>query len=916
MSALVLALLGTLGGEALAEQSLPGPALVLPRCRADPEAGCWADAPVLERFQAHPGLVLEPRAARVRLAWDKGAVILWAEALPEGSAVELSVSRGADERLNTAETGRFGPGMHRLPVRGLAAGSEHALKVGLWETEDGGQRTLPWVPAGPVDLALPLPTLLVEAPEPRTVQVSHLGQGVQIAAPGAALSLTHHLPDPGPLGRGGVGAWSAEGEGELRVELPPETGWYLLEARWGAEHLDARWLYLQAPLVDGALELGLVPAPRVATLQGGAAVSLSPRARVVLPAEGELPRASAALLARELERVAGRRLPVVEGPARRGDLRLVRPEEVPNISPEALALAREPEGFALHTGPAGALVVATDAAGFTYGSLALVDLFGTDGRAPRVTVGDAPEVALRGVVHLLNPRQHHLDLDEYRAFLDRVVARGRFNLLFLHVGGAVRLESAPDLAQRGAADPELYRQIVREARALGVDVAPGLQVPAHAEWITQPRPWLAEDNDGDRLCLRHPETYPLLDAMYEELIEIFEQPRWFHVAHDELRWRTDRKPGELRCPRCQGTPRVTLFHETLAHHADFFAARGVTPVIWSDMLVEGWNGAAEGTHRAVALLTEAQRASLRAMSWAPLGDSMGELTAQGLPVIRGYTGYLDHKRATLPEELDRMVGETVGIFTATPLSTWTFSRGDRALNHHWGSVLLAGATAWRPELVAGRVRPTLLGLADSTSARPGLRALPGGRQQALEPRGEPVGAGVIDAAWPEALVAQEVRFGAVRPRLAREGAPVELLDGARRLGALSLLQATRLGWDAEARLRDTLNSHGALGGQPVAALVVEHADGQISEVALRYGVETDAPDGDLRRTLLWGSAGVARLASRDAARLGASPAEGELRLYRLDWVNPRPEVPVVSARLESRLPGVHLIVGAAESWSP
>ena len=255
---------------------------------------------------------------------------------------------------------------------------------------------------------------------------------------------------------------------------------------------------------------------------------------------------------------------------------------------------------------------------------------------------------------------------------------------------------------------------------------------------------------------------------------------------------------------------------------------------------------------------------------------------------------------------------------ATPLGTWTFPRGDRVLNHRWGSVMFAGATAWRPALVGSRVRPSIAGLTpDHVAYRPGYQAVSGwsGRSAPLVLEGDPQIGAFADVAWPDDIDSTEVIFTEPQPRVAHPEAPVRAAVD-RKVAGLSVLQATRLGWDGEQQLRQTLPKAGTGGGAPVAALVVRYADGTEVERLLHFGVDTEVPDGDLRRTAMWGAAAVARLASTDAAALGALPGEGDLRLYRLDWTNPRPDAEVAELRIESRFTGPHMIVGAAEALLP
>lgn len=891
---------------ATAIPTLQGRGLVLGPCVEDPAAACWEEAAVLRRFAAAPSLVQAPLEAEVRLAWTRRGLLARVDGLPEGAQLELSVSTSDNEQLATAESVRLDVGVGFLRVPKLVVGQERAVRVGLL-VKPRGALTMPWTPAGPVDVGRAVPVLFVDELTPRSLEVEVAGEGLRVEADGAALSLEVHGPAPGPLGRGGVGPWRLEGSDALDLAQVPETGWYRLEARW-SDHLDVRWLFLEASLVPEAVADGVHPAPP--WTKPGRPFVLRRGARIAVREPAWTP--SAELLAEELERRLGWRPEVVRGAGSRGDLRLAPVAEAPSLPAEALELAGRPEGFAVQSGPAGAWVVASSVGGATYGSLALADAIGTDGRTGGGSFADAPALPLRAVVHMMVSRQQPFELESARAFLHRIVARGRFNLLVLHVAGSVRYSSLPELNHSRSIDPELLRQLVGEARALGIDVAPGVAAPAHAEWLSKPHPELTEGIDADLLCLRHPDTFDLLGAVYDELLEIFEQPRYVHAGHDEIRWRSQRHPADQRCPRCQGTPRWQLVHESLAWHADFFAERGVRPIVWSDMLVRGWNGAAEGSHRAIGLLTDAQRETLLAMSWAPLGDSVGVLPKQGVSVIRGYTGYLDHKRTPLLDELDQIEGESVGIFVASPLGTLTYPRGDRALNHHWGSVLLAGATAWRPELVRTRVRSSIASLSDTVAYRPGYRhpAAWAGKSSSLEVVGDEDLGALPAFAWPEHIETPEVVFGALGARVAHGDRPVRIEVGAEVAG-LSLLQSSVLEWEAEHLLRKTLIKRGAAGGSPIAELLVTYTDGETHRASLRMGLDTDVPGGDLRRSVLWGAAAVARLPSVDARSLGA--AEGELRLYRTDWINPRPEAEVSRLEVRALVEGAHVIVAAAEA---
>jgi len=120
----VIGLIAASLAHAATVPTLPGRALVLPRCRPDPSAACWESAPVADRFAEVPALGGETREATVRLAWNKAGILVRVDtALSDTEAIEISVSKKATEKLATAWSGRFTAGVEILPARGLAPGS-------------------------------------------------------------------------------------------------------------------------------------------------------------------------------------------------------------------------------------------------------------------------------------------------------------------------------------------------------------------------------------------------------------------------------------------------------------------------------------------------------------------------------------------------------------------------------------------------------------------------------------------------------------------------------------------------------------------------------------------------------------------------------------------------------------------------
>lgn len=926
---LAAALLGTVLASAPA--TLPGRSLTVLPCTTEPAAPCWEEATVLARFVAPPGTEAEPRTVDVRLAWDASGLLVSARDLPEHAVLDLSLLPPGAAQEGRVEAAQVGPGVTAtgLPV---APGQLQAARVQLVLREGPGSPAgvaLPWTPAGPAELHRSFPLLAVqERGEPVAVELEDTPDGLALLAPGAQLRLEDAGPAPGQHYRGSPLPLDLSGA-DVLVLPPRETpGWLSLTATragadGGLEALSVLLLHRTPAVPEGLVAHGVHPPPRWAVTPGGAAFRLRAGARILVGDPGAAQ--AARWLQAELRRTLGLELPVVDGvatatPPGPRDLVFLPAAaatggEAPALDPAATELLAHPEGFLLGLDGRGARVHAGTLRGHTYGAVALSQaLFAQAATGPRALhLADAPDLDTRLLFH--SPHiagRMRLEVADYVAFLDRVVVPGRYNTLVLALNDRVQWESHPELADRMALSKAEWRELLDAARARGLEVVPGLGAPSHADWIVSHRPELREGNNPKLLCTRHPETWPLIAELYDEALALFDQPRFVHIGHDEHRWRFEKAPAEERCPRCSGTPPAVLLAEDLRWHLDLLRQRGVTPMAWSDQLVAGHNGRFEGSHRALDLLPPEALDELVVTSWARLGDPVQTLAeGRGMTVIRTHTAYLDHKRAGLGAEAAHIAGEGLGLFVPAPWSTLTFAPGTRALGYHSPSIVLAGASAWRNELVArGAIVPSLAALADHPAYRPGLSLPPGfqGRVRPLSVSGN-TGVGVPAVAWPRSLSAGGVDFRPA-PAVARPGEPVQIgLSGSVR--GLSLLQAAVVDWEAERALREALKTTKEVEAAPLAELRLTWEDGPTEAVPLYLGTDTERLAWDPRAVALWDSAASVALASPEAGAV--DPRAGDRRLYRWDWVNPTPERRLLGAELVVVQDGAQLLVGAASA---
>lgn len=103
------------------------------------------------------------------------------------------------------------------------------------------------------------------------------------------------------------------------------------------------------------------------------------------------------------------------------------------------------------------------------------------------------------------------------------------------------------------------------------------------------------------LCPNAPGIYPLLTDLMDEIIDAF-QPEWFHMGGDEVFY-----IGQ--CERCRGKDRGEIFAEWYNRLAAHLKARGITPMLWGDRLLNSracghgpWDASDNGTDTAIKTL--------------------------------------------------------------------------------------------------------------------------------------------------------------------------------------------------------------------------------------------------------------------------------------------------------------------------
>ncbi len=282
---------------------------------------------------------------------------------------------------------------------------------------------------------------------------------------------------------------------------------------------------------------------------------------------------------------------------------------------------REDDGFTLSVNADGIAVTAGTRRAFFYAAAALMQL-ATDGGFRFAEIDDTPMMEMRGI-HVALPMRENLP------FLKRLVREllvpMRYNMVIIQLSGAMEYKCFPEINEAWLTACRKYeagewpqpahyssmghdiithgeiRELCAYIRSFGLEVIPEIQSFSHSQYITTAFPHLAEvpptvtetAEEIDQkladvpsnafyprdLCPRHPEYYDYIFKIIDEVLEVFRPERFVHMGHDEV--------YEIgSCPRCRGQATEVFIEEVTRLH-DYIAKKGLTMMIWSDMLHEG-----------------------------------------------------------------------------------------------------------------------------------------------------------------------------------------------------------------------------------------------------------------------------------------------------------------------------------------
>lgn len=336
----------------------------------------------------------------------------------------------------------------------------------------------------------------------------------------------------------------------------------------------------------------------------GASGDFHPTGRIVVTDRAFLPVAER--FAADYAELFSRRLSVVQGKGRAGDLVLARADRRDTLGAE---------GYRLAVGETATITAAT-AQGAFWGTRTILQI-SEQTRSHALPCGvatDRPAYPVRGF--MIDVGRKYIPMDYLRQLV-KVMAYYKMNTLQVHLNdngfkqyfgndwaktpAAFRLESDffPGLTARdGSYTKKEFRAFQREAAAQGVEILPEIDVPAHSLAFTHYRPSLGSEEFGaDHLNLRNPAVVPFLDSLFTEYCAgpdpVFVGPR-VHIGTDEYS-NKDKAVVELfRSLTDHLIRHVERYGKQAVAWGALTHADGQTPVKSKNVILEAWyNGYAD-----------------------------------------------------------------------------------------------------------------------------------------------------------------------------------------------------------------------------------------------------------------------------------------------------------------------------------
>lgn len=194
------------------------------------------------------------------------------------------------------------------------------------------------------------------------------------------------------------------------------------------------------------------------------------------------------------------------------------------------------QAYRLNLSPKKIRITANASAGLLYGVETLIQLAKPEPGAillPEGEITDWPDVGLREVFWDELEHLDHFDV------LEQAVRRAAFfkvNAMALRLNGHFQYASAPALVDPYALSPSELQELTDYGLRYHIQIIPYLDGPAHVNFILERdefKNYREFPDTAFEMCSTNPDTYKLLEGMYQDLLNANKGVDYFHLSTDE-----------------------------------------------------------------------------------------------------------------------------------------------------------------------------------------------------------------------------------------------------------------------------------------------------------------------------------------------------------------------------------------------
>ncbi|MBI4027637.1 MAG: family 20 glycosylhydrolase [Verrucomicrobia bacterium] len=260
--------------------------------------------------------------------------------------------------------------------------------------------------------------------------------------------------------------------------------------------------------------------------------------------------------------------------------------------PEAVRLATDPEAYAIRFRAEDGWIAGGSDHGLQHALATLRQLrqlaADTGEAMPEMTIVDWPDTAIRGAhicYHLVREWMPYSapNFEELVRSLERF-AQCKLNTVLLELEALFPFQRHREASVSFAFSPAQIAQIVAACKALHLNLIPKVQCLGHQYYLLRHERYAAlrETPDINRqLCLTNPDSVKLVLDLVDEHREQMPGLTHFHLGGDEAR-------NLGHCARCRAKADrdglSALYTDHVAAVCEGALQRGLTPMLWSDML--------------------------------------------------------------------------------------------------------------------------------------------------------------------------------------------------------------------------------------------------------------------------------------------------------------------------------------------